>query len=48
VGSRENDLEECLPILKEYMPEAAFAALNTIAAPRFFLDAADSSPVSQF
>lgn len=48
VGGRRNDLAECLPILKEYMPEAAFAALKTIAAPRFFLDAADSSPVSQF
>jgi ribosomal protein S18 acetylase RimI-like enzyme len=48
VGSRGNDLEECLPILREYMPEADFAALKTIAAPRFFLDAAASSPVSQF
>lgn len=48
VGSRGNDLAECLPILKEHMPQEAFAALKTIAAPRFFLDAADSSPVSQF
>jgi len=48
VGSRLNDLAECLPILKELMPEAAFSSLKTIAAPRFFLDAADSSPVSQF
>lgn len=48
VGGRDNHLAECLPILKELMPEAAFSSLKTIAAPRFFLDAADSSPVSQF
>ncbi len=48
VGSRMNDLLECLPILKEYMPEAAFSTLRTISAPQSFLDAADSSPVSQF
>jgi len=48
VGRRPNDLMECLPILREVMPEAAFSRLGTIEAPQFFLDAADSSPVSQF
>lgn len=48
VGSRPNDLKECLPILKALMPEAAFAALKTAPAPQFFLDAANSSPVRQF
>jgi ribosomal protein S18 acetylase RimI-like enzyme len=48
VGSRENGLKASLPIMKELMPEAAFAALKTISAPRFFLDAAESSPISQF
>jgi ribosomal protein S18 acetylase RimI-like enzyme len=48
VGGRPNDLKECLPILEEYMPPAAFSGLKTIAAPRFFLDAADSSPINQF
>jgi ribosomal protein S18 acetylase RimI-like enzyme len=48
VGSRPNNLKECLPILEEYMPPAAFSGLKTIAAPRFFLDAADSSPIPQF
>ena len=48
VGSRVSGLTESLPILREVMPEAAFARLRTIEAPQFFLDAADSSPVSQF
>ncbi|MCL2737478.1 MAG: GNAT family N-acetyltransferase [Alphaproteobacteria bacterium] len=46
VGKRNNDLDECMPILKQYIPEKDFANLKTVAAPQFFLDAADSTDES--
>lgn len=46
VGSRKNDLEECLPELKKIMPTKDFANLKFCSAPQFFLDAADSTSES--
>jgi hypothetical protein len=48
VGARANGLFDCLPFFARRMPEAVFTGLKTIAAPRFFLDAVNSSPVSEF
>jgi len=38
VGNRINELEECLPILKQYMPKQAFLNLRISKAPTYFLD----------
>jgi GNAT superfamily N-acetyltransferase len=35
-GSRQNDLEECLPILKNCMPEQAFQQLRIVEPPESF------------
>ena len=49
VGDRENGLEEGLAYLKGHMTPQAFAALRPVRkAPAFFLQAAASSPFSQF
>lgn len=48
VGYRENDLEECLPILERMMPPAAYKALRFAKAPQGFLEAAASSAVEEF
>lgn len=48
VGHRENHLQQCLPILKEYMPEKDFENLRFAPAGKDFLDAAASSDVEQF
>ena len=37
IGTRSNDLEECLPFLNEYMPEKAFSSLTITQAPKHFL-----------
>jgi hypothetical protein len=37
IGSRQNDLAECLPILERYMPPAYFKQLQIIEAPTDFL-----------
>lgn len=39
IGNRQNDLDECLPILQRYMPHSDFEKLKTVRAPQFFLDA---------
>jgi len=46
VGKRNNDLDECMPMLKQDMPAKDFANLQTARAPQFFLDAADSTSES--
>lgn len=38
IGNRQNDIEECLPILKEFMPEHFFSQLRFTKAPQSFLD----------
>jgi len=48
VGKRNNDLEECLPILKKFMPKNDFKRLKIIEAPQSFLDIAASSEVEEF
>jgi len=48
VGPRRNDLWECLPILRRYMPPRDFARLRTAEAPKFFLEAVSTSEVDEF
>jgi TP901 family phage tail tape measure protein len=48
VGSRRNDLSECLPILKSCMPPEEFIKLRITKAPAAFLEAINSSGTSQF
>lgn len=38
IGSRPNDLEECLPILEKYMPKKDFQNLKIRKAPKVFLE----------
>lgn len=48
IGTRTNDLEECLPILKKHMPTNAYQSLKITEAPTFFLEAVRSSSAVQF
>ena len=48
IGFRNNDLEECLPILRRFMPERDFANLKIIEAPHEFHEAAASSKTAEF
>ncbi|MFD1739588.1 GNAT family N-acetyltransferase [Bacillus salitolerans] len=48
IGTRTNDLEECLPILREYMPAKAYQSLKIMEAPAFFMEAVESSKTVQF
>ena len=48
VGYRNNDLEECMSILKKFMPKSEFYKLRIIEAPQYFLDAASSSKFEEF
>jgi ribosomal protein S18 acetylase RimI-like enzyme len=48
IGTRTNDLAECLPILQEVMPIEAFQALRITEAPASFLEAVSSSAIVQF
>lgn len=48
IGFRANDLGDALPFLGRMMPGGAYDALRFAAAPDFFLEAAESSPFSQF
>ena len=48
VGYRNNDLEECLPILEKFMPKNDFDNMRIIKAPQYFLDAAAFTTVSEF
>jgi len=48
IGSRTNDLSECLPILEAHMPPKDFKRLRLAQCPPELLEAARSSPVSQF
>lgn len=47
-GARKNDLDECLPILKEFMPEKYFQNLKITGAPREFAEALDKYETIQF
>lgn len=48
VGYRENHLERCLPILKEYMPQKDFDSLRFCPAGEDLLAAAKTTAVSEF
>src|SRR5690625_5033457 len=48
IGNRQNDLDECLPILRRYMPRSDFEKLKTCKAPQFFLDAVCRSDKDEF
>ena len=48
VGMRKNDLGESLPILKKVMKPEAFDRLMFQNAPKFFLQAVQSSNINQF
>lgn len=48
IGLRENDLTECLPILKAYMPEKDFLTLKTTQAPASFIECMAQFDTNQF
>jgi ribosomal protein S18 acetylase RimI-like enzyme len=48
IGSRQNDLEECMPILEKYMFNPDFEELQFAIAPQYFLDVVCSSKVEEF
>jgi GNAT superfamily N-acetyltransferase len=48
IGSRQNDIEVCLPILEKYMPREDFIKLQISEAPKDFLDAVCSSNINEF
>ncbi len=47
-GIRNNDLDECLPILDEFMPKRYFHELRIIAAPKEFEDTLNKYDINQF
>ena len=48
VGKRNNDLEECLPILEKFMLKSDFEKLKIVEAPQSFLDVVASSEIEEF
>jgi len=48
IGSRKNHLEECLPILKQFMPGEDFKNLNVSDAPDHFLNVLRTAKDDQF
>jgi len=48
IGFRNNDLDECMPILEKYMPEKDFKNLRVVKAPQFLLDVAASTSEMDF
>jgi ribosomal protein S18 acetylase RimI-like enzyme len=48
LGIRNNDLDECLPILEEFMPKEYFHELRIIAAPKEFEDIVNKYNTNQF
>jgi ribosomal protein S18 acetylase RimI-like enzyme len=47
-GSRDNDLDECLPILAEFMPKEYFQKLRITIAPKEFENAVNKYNTNQF
>jgi ribosomal protein S18 acetylase RimI-like enzyme len=47
-GSRNNNLDECLPILAEFMPKEYFQKLRIIVAPKEFEDTVNKYDTNQF
>jgi ribosomal protein S18 acetylase RimI-like enzyme len=47
-GIRDNDLDECLPILEEFMPKEYFHKLRIVTAPKKFEDRVNKYDTNQF
>jgi ribosomal protein S18 acetylase RimI-like enzyme len=47
-GIRKNELDECMPILEEFMPKEFFQELKITAAPKEFIEAMDKYNTNQF
>jgi ribosomal protein S18 acetylase RimI-like enzyme len=47
-GIRDNDLDECLPILEEFMPKEYFHKLRIVTAPKEFEDTVNKYDTNQF
>ena len=47
-GVRSNDLDECLPMLEQFMPKDYFQKLRIITAPREFEDTMNKYDTNQF
>ncbi len=47
-GGRQNDLDECLPILQEFMPEKDFQNLKIAEAPTYFAEVLSNQTTIQF
>lgn len=47
-GIRKNDLDECLPILEEFMPKEYFQKLRIAPAPKQFEDVVNQYDTNQF
>lgn len=47
-GIRTNDMDECLPILEEFMPKEYFHKLRIIAAPKEFEYTVNKYDTNQF
>jgi ribosomal protein S18 acetylase RimI-like enzyme len=48
IGNRTNDIEECLKILEDYIPEKVYNTLRITTAPLDFLEAVRTSKTDQF
>jgi ribosomal protein S18 acetylase RimI-like enzyme len=48
VGNRRNDLDECLPILEQFMPKEYFQKLRIIPVPKEFEDIVNKYDTNQF
>ncbi len=48
IGNRNNHFQECLPILKEMMPEKDFNHLKIVHTPKDFLEIVASSSIDEF
>jgi len=48
IGSRRNEIDECMPILKKYMPTSDYNKLRFVRAPQFFLNAVGTSDINEF
>jgi ribosomal protein S18 acetylase RimI-like enzyme len=48
IGIRKNDLDECMPILAEFMPPEFFQQLRITAAPKEFIDLVAKYNTNQF
>ncbi len=48
IGNRNNDLEECLPILEEFMPDSDFSRLEIAKPTQSFLNMLENEGYNQF